>query len=105
MFLAFHRNAPVLVGLEDDFVAQLLLTFIAALVALAYASMAVVWPHRIQKWWVANRLRRNVAMKIYGRFVQSPNYILRLRITGMAAVVVSVLLFSSAFKLLWSLMR
>lgn len=85
--------------------AQLLLTIIAALVALVYGVVALVWPHRIQKWWVSNRLRRKVAMKVYGRYLETEGYILHLRIMGAIAVLLSALLFASAFKIAESLMR
>ena len=85
--------------------AQLLLTIIAALVALAYGAVALVWPERIQKWWVTNPIRRRVAMKVYGRFVKSEKYILHLRIMGAGAVLVSALLFFSAFKIAGSLLK
>ncbi len=79
--------------------ALLVTTFIAALVAFAYGTMALVWPHRIQKWWISQRLRKRVALKIYGLFVESPRYILYLRLTGAVSVIVSLILFYSAFRL------
>lgn len=83
--------------------AQLVITIIAALVALTYGTLALVWPERIQKWWVSNSLRQKVAMKLYGRFLKSEKYILHLRIMGAVALVVSALLFISAFRVAESL--
>lgn len=68
-----------------------------ALVALAYGVAALALPHEIQKWMLHDRVRRRVAIKAYGRFVESPNYIRYLRLTGAAAVLASALLFYSAF--------
>lgn len=83
--------------------AQLVITIIAALVALTYGTLALVCPERIQKWWVSNSLRQKVAMKLYGRFLKSEKYILHLRIMGAVALVMSALLFISAFKVAESL--
>jgi hypothetical protein len=81
------------------------MTLLAALIVLAYGSVALVWPQRIQKWWSGNRLRRSVAMKVYGKFVESPTYVLHLRVMGAVAVVVGALLFASAFKMAESFMK
>ena len=83
--------------------AQLVITIIAALIALTYGTLALVWPERIQKWWVSNSVRQKVAMKLYGRSLKSGKYILHLRIMGAVALVVSALLFISAFKVVESL--
>lgn len=76
---------------------QLVMTIIAASIALAYGVIALLLPHRIQRWMTHDRLHRVVALKVYGRFVQSPKYILYLRLTGAASIAASALLFSSAF--------
>lgn len=78
--------------------AQDVITIAAALIALAYGTVALVWPHRIQKWWLTQRLRRRVALKIYGLFVDSPRYVLYLRLTGAVALLASLFLFYSVFK-------
>lgn len=75
-----------------------LVTVAAALIALAYGIVALVWPHRIQKWWISQRLRRKVALKIYGLVVESPRYILYLRLTGGVALIVSLFLLYSVFR-------
>lgn len=84
---------------------QLILTIIAALITLAYGSVALVWPERIQTWWVVNPIRRKVAMKVYGTLIKEEKYVLHLRITGAVAVVVSALLFASVFKMGQTLMK
>lgn len=78
--------------------AQGVITVVAALVAFAYGIVATLWPRRIQKWWTTQRLRKKVALKIYGLFVESPRYILYLRLTGAVALIVSLILFYSAFR-------
>ena len=80
--------------------AQLLMTIVAASIALAYAVVALVWPHSIQKWWISQRLRKLVARKIYGLFVESPRYIIYLRMTGVVSLIVSLFLFYSARRLM-----
>lgn len=80
--------------------AQLIMTIVAAFITLAYAIVALVWPHRIQKWWVSQRLRKRVALKIYGLFVESPRYILYLRMTGVVSLIVSLFLSYSARRLM-----
>ena len=80
--------------------AQLLMTIVAASIALAYAVVALVWPHSIQKWWISQRLRKLVALKIYGLFVESPRYIIYLRMTGVVSLIVSLFLFYSARRLM-----
>lgn len=79
--------------------AQLVTTVVAALIAFAYGTVALVWPHRIQRWWISQRLRKRVALKIYGLFVESPRYILYLRLTGAVSLILSLILFYSAFRL------
>lgn len=76
--------------------ARVVITFVAALLACTYGALALIWPHRIQKWWITERLRRRVALKIYGVFVQSPRYILYLRLTGVVSLIASLVLFYSA---------
>ena len=78
--------------------AQNVVTVAAALIALAYGILALAWPHRIQKWWITQRLRKRVALKIYGLFVESPRYILYLRLTGAVSLIMSLFLFYSVFK-------
>ena len=80
--------------------AQLVITVIAALVTGAYAVIALVWPHKIQKWWISQRLRKRVALKIYGLFVESPRYIVYLRMTGIVSLIVSLFLFYSSRRLM-----
>lgn len=80
--------------------AQLIMTIVAALIALAYGVIALVWPHRIQQWWMSERLRKRVALKIYGLFVESPRYLLYLRLTGAVSLIVSLFLFYSARRLM-----
>ena len=80
--------------------AQLIMTIVAALIALAYGVIALVWPHRIQQWWMSERLRKRVALKIYGLFVESPRYVLYLRLTGAVSLIVSLFLFYSARRLM-----
>lgn len=79
--------------------AQLLMTVVAALVAAGYGLVALFSPHRIQRWWISQRLRRSVARKVYGLFVESPRYIFYLRVTGTVSLIVSLILFYSAFRL------
>lgn len=76
---------------------QTLINVLGALMALAYGVVALALPHRIQKWMLHERVRRRVAIKAYGRFVESPNYIRSLRLTGAAAVLSSALLFYFVF--------
>lgn len=76
---------------------QVVITLVAALIAFTYGTLALVWPHKIQKWWISQRLRRTVALKIYGLFVESPRYILFLRLTGAVSLIASLVLFYSAF--------
>ena len=78
---------------------QFVITFVAALVAGGYGLVALVWPHKIQRWWISHRLRRRIALKIYGLVVESPRYILYLRVTGVVSLIVSLILFYSAFRL------
>ena len=78
---------------------------VAALVALTYGTVALVWPERIQKWWLGTRIRRTVAMKVYGKFIESPGYLRHLRYTGVMAVIGSALIFAAAFQLAKSWMR
>ena len=80
--------------------AQLIMVIVAALVTLVYGVIALVWPHRIQKWWISERLRKRVALKIYGLLVESPRYILYLRMTGVVSLIVSLFLFYSARRLI-----
>lgn len=80
--------------------AQLAMTIMAALIIGTYGVIALVWPQRIQKWWMTQRLRKRVALKIYGLYVESPRYILYLRITGVVAVIVSLFLICSARRLM-----
>ena len=79
--------------------ATLVITIIAALVSAGYGIIALVWPHAIQRWWVGERLRKRIALKIYGLVVESPRYILYLRITGAVSLIVSMILFFSALRL------
>ena len=79
--------------------AQLVMTVVAALVAGSYGLVALFSPHRIQRWWISQRLRRRVALKVYGLFVESPRYILYLRVTGAVSLIVSLILFYSALRL------
>jgi hypothetical protein len=74
------------------------MTLAAALVAAGYGLVALVWPHRIQRWWISQRLRRKVALKIYGLFVESPRYIIYLRVTGAVSLIVSLFLFYAALR-------
>ena len=83
--------------------AQGVITIVAALIAFAYGIVATVWPHRIQKWWISQRLRKKVALKIYGLFVESPRYILYLRVTGGVSLIVSLILFYSVLGLAGSM--
>ena len=76
---------------------KVVITLVAALVAFAYGTLAFLWPHKIQQWWVSQRLRRRVALKIYGLIVESPRYILFLRLTGAASLIASLILFYSVF--------
>lgn len=78
---------------------QFVITFVAALVAGGYGIVALFSPHRIQQWWISRRLRRRIELKIYGLVVESPRYILYLRITGVVSLIVSLVLFYSAFRL------
>lgn len=78
--------------------AQDVVTVAAALIALAYGTVALVWPHRIQKWWITQRVRKRVALKIYGLLVESPRYILYLRFTGAVSLIVSLFLLYSVFR-------
>ena len=52
-----------------------------------------------------DRVRRLVAIKAYGRWVESPKYIRYLRITGGIAILASMLLFYSALTPAESLAR
>lgn len=79
--------------------AQIVIAFVAALVAGGYGLVALFSPHRIQQWWISQRLRRRIALKIYGLVVESPRYILYLRVTGVVSLIVSLILFYSAFRL------
>lgn len=79
--------------------AQLVTTSVAALIVFAYGMVALVWPHRIQKWWLSQRLRKRVALKTYGLLVESPRFILYLRLTGAVSLIVFLILFYSAFRL------
>ena len=79
---------------------QTLLKVSGASAALAYGVLALALPHKIQQWMLHNRVRRQVALKTYGRFLESPNYIRYLRLTGAAAVLPSALLSYSAFATL-----
>jgi hypothetical protein len=80
-------------------VGQFVITFVAALMAGGYGLVALFSPHRIQRWWISERLRRRIALKIYGLVVESPRYILYLRVTGVVSLFVSLILFYSAFRL------
>lgn len=73
-------------------------TVVAALIAFAYGTIALVWPHRIQKWWISQRLRKRVALKIYGLFIESPRYIVYLRLTGAVSLIVALFLLYSVFR-------
>lgn len=70
----------------------LLLTFIAALIALAVGSSALFLPGAIQRWIVNDPLRRRVMMTLYGEFVESPGYMLSLRVKGLIFVLLSIML-------------
>lgn len=73
-----------------------LLNVSAGLVVLIYGLFALALPHKIRKWMVHDRVRRLVAIKAYGRWVESPKYIRHLRVTGGVAILASMLLFYSA---------
>ena len=79
--------------------AQVVAIVVAGLIAGAYGTIALLWPHRIQKWWISQRLRKRVALKIYGLVVESPRYILYLRVTGAVSLIVSLILFYSVYRL------
>ena len=83
--------------------AQFVITFVAALVVGGYGLVALFSPHRIQRWWITQRLRRKVALRVYGLLVESPRYILYLRVTGAVSLIVSLILFYSVLSLavLW----
>lgn len=81
---------------RESTVGQFLLDVSVALVVLIYGLLAVALPHKIRKWMVADRVRRFVAIKAYGRWVESPKYIRHLRVTGGVAILASMLLFYSA---------
>lgn len=83
-------------GVGESTVGQLLLNVSVALVLLAYGLLALVLPHKIRRWMLHDRVRRLVAIKAYGRWVESPNYIRHLRVTGGVAILASMLLFYSA---------
>lgn len=73
-----------------------LLNVSVALVVLIYGLFALALPHKIRKWMVHDRVRRLVAIKAYGSWVESPKYIRHLRVTGGVAILASMLLFYSA---------
>lgn len=75
---------------------KFLLNVSVALVVLIYGLFALTLPHKIRKWIVHDRVRRLVAIKAYGRWVESPKYIRHLRVTGGVAILASMLLFYSA---------
>ena len=74
------------------------ITVVAAIISFAYGILALVWPHRIQQWWITERLRKRVALKIYGLLVESPRYILYLRLTGALSLIAGLFLFYSVFS-------
>lgn len=79
--------------------AQFVITFVAALVVGGYGLVALFSPHRVQRWWLTQRLRRRVALRVYGLLVESPRYILYLRVTGALSLIGALALFYSVLRL------
>ncbi len=79
---------------------RILLIVYSLMVTLAVAVLGLLFPHRLKEQSMRKIRERPFAYHRYRSLIESPNYVLQLRITGLLALfgflfVIYVLIYSS----------